>query len=97
MISPVSVVVVVLPLEPVMATIFPWRKRAVNSISPMTGMPRRRACCSGADVAGNAGADHNQVLIAEGALAVLAGFYRNAAVEQRGNFVCEADPRSWHR
>ena len=55
MISPVSVVVVVLPLEPVMATIFPCRKRAVSSISPMTGMPRRRACCSAATSPGTPG------------------------------------------
>ena len=39
-----------------------------------------------ADVAGDSGADHNQILIAEGALAVLAGFHRNATVEQRRNF-----------
>ena len=41
------------------------------------------------DVAGNAGTDHDQILIAECALAVLAGFHRNAAVEQRGNLIAE--------
>jgi len=40
-------------------------------------------------IAGNAGAHHDQVLIAKRALAVLAGFHRNAAVEQSGNLVAQ--------
>ena len=39
-ISPSRAVVVVLPLEPVMATTLPLRKRAASSSSPMTGRPK---------------------------------------------------------
>ena len=42
-ISPVSVVVVVLPLVPVTAMIGPSRNMAPTSISLITGMPRRSA------------------------------------------------------
>jgi len=45
-ISPTRDVVVVLPLEPVMARDLPWRKRAASSSSPMTGRPKLRACTS---------------------------------------------------
>jgi len=41
-ISPHRVVVVVFPLEPVMASTFPLRKRAASSSSPMMGRPRVR-------------------------------------------------------
>ena len=40
-------------------------------------------------VEGHAGADDDQVLIAEGALAMLAGFDPDAVVEQRGNFLAK--------
>jgi hypothetical protein len=40
-------------------------------------------------VAGDAGADHDQILIAECALAVLAGFDRNPAVKQCRNLIAE--------
>ncbi len=86
MISPVSVVVVVLPLEPVMATILPCEeaRRQLDFADDRNAEAAR--VLQRADVAGDSGADHNQILIAEGALAVLAGFHRNAAVEQRRNF-----------
>ena len=45
-ISPVSVVVVVFPFDPVMATIGPGRNCAASSISPMTASPMARACTS---------------------------------------------------
>src|SRR5581483_9601694 len=41
------------------------------------------------DVAGNAGTDHDQVLLLEGALAVTPGFDGDAAIEQLGNFPAE--------
>ncbi len=46
MISPTSVVVVVLPFDPVMATMEPGRNCAASSISPMTTSPRARACAN---------------------------------------------------
>src|SRR5215831_6333178 len=55
MISPTSVVVVVLPFDPVMATIGPVRNRAASSISPMTVSPRVRACTSGGASTGTPG------------------------------------------
>src|SRR6266481_521597 len=54
-ISPASVVVVVFPLEPVIATIGPGRCRAASSISPMTGSPAPRACTSGGASTGTPG------------------------------------------
>ena len=45
-ISPVSVVVVVFPFDPVMATIGPGRNCAASSISPITASPIARACTS---------------------------------------------------
>ncbi len=45
-ISPTSDVVVVLPLEPVMASVLPLRKRAASSSSPMTGSPKLRTWAS---------------------------------------------------
>jgi len=41
------------------------------------------------DVAGNAWADHNQILISKCTFAVLAGLNRNAAVKQRRNLITE--------
>ncbi len=40
-------------------------------------------------VRGNTGADDNQVLIAKGSLAVLAGFNDYTAVQQRRNFALQ--------
>ncbi len=97
MISPVSVVVVVLPLEPVMATIVSLQEARGQLDFADDRNAEAARVLQRSDIAGNAGAYHNQILIAEGALAVLAGFHRNAAVEQRRNFVAAADPRSWHR
>src|SRR6266566_7765586 len=46
-ISPASVVVVVLPLDPVIATMVPGKNWAANSISPITVSPSARACLNG--------------------------------------------------
>ena len=54
-ISPASVVVVVLPFEPVMATMFPGRNCDASSISPITGSPSARACTSGGESTGTPG------------------------------------------
>src|SRR5215470_2597086 len=54
-ISPASVVVVVLPFDPVMATIGPERFWAASSISPITDSPKERACTSGAASTGTPG------------------------------------------
>ena len=54
-ISPANVVVVVFPLEPVMATIFPGKNSAASSISPITFSPKARACTSGGASTGTPG------------------------------------------
>jgi len=55
MISPVSVVVVVLPFDPVMATIGPGRNWAASSTSPITASPKARACTNGGASTGTPG------------------------------------------
>src|SRR5579859_2284591 len=55
MISPASVVVVVLPFDPVMATIGPGKNCAASSISPITLSPSERACTSGGASTGTPG------------------------------------------
>ena len=55
MISPVRVVVVVLPFEPVIATMFFGRNCAASSISPITGSPSARAWTKGGESAGTPG------------------------------------------
>ena len=55
MISPARVVVVVLPFDPVMATIGPGRNCAASSISPITFSPSARACTSGGASTGTPG------------------------------------------
>src|SRR5450759_3357100 len=52
---PIRLVVVVLPLEPVMPMVRPFRNGAASATSPMTGTPRRRASTSGARSAGTSG------------------------------------------
>jgi len=42
-----------------------------------------------ADFAGYAGTDYDQFLVAECALAVLAGLHRDAAIQQRGNLIAQ--------
>ena len=54
-ISPARVVVVVLPLEPVMATMVLGRNREASSISPITGSPSARACTRGGESTGTPG------------------------------------------
>ena len=80
-----GVVVVVLPLEPVMATILPLRKRAASSSSPMIGQAEVAHLHQFRGVERHAGADHDQVLAAEGQQAVTAGFDHDALFEQGGN------------
>ncbi len=41
------------------------------------------------NIEGNAGTDHDQVLIAKGALAMLSGLDGDAVIEQQGNFVAK--------
>src|SRR6516225_600740 len=53
--SPASVVVVVFPFEPVIATIGPGICRVANSISPITGSPDARACSRGGASKGTPG------------------------------------------
>ena len=89
MISPASVVVVVLPFDPVMATIGPGRNCAASSISPITVSPKRTRLHQRRRIDRNARADHDQVLSAKGALAVAAGFDRDAMVEQHRDFVAQ--------
>ena len=84
-ISPTSVVVVVLPLEPVMARILPLRKRAASSSSPMIGQPEAAHLGQLGSIERNAGADDDEVLAAEGEQAVAAGLDLDALFEQRGN------------
>jgi len=55
MISPVSAVVVVLPFDPVMATIGPGKNCDASSISPITVSPSVRACTSGGASTGTPG------------------------------------------
>src|ERR1700678_3012043 len=45
-ILPTSVVVVVLPFDPVIATIFPCRNRLASSTSPIMGIPNALVCCT---------------------------------------------------
>ncbi len=45
-ISPTSVVVVVLPFDPVIASTLPFKNRNASSTSPITGIPSERACCN---------------------------------------------------
>src|SRR5579875_3436465 len=54
-IAPASVVVVVLPFEPVMARILPLRNCAASSSSPMTGSPKLLACTSSGVSSGTPG------------------------------------------
>ena len=53
--APVSSVVVVLPLVPVMPTTGLGRKRQANSTSLHSGTPRRRASCTAALASGTPG------------------------------------------
>ena len=80
-----------LAVRPVMATILPLRNRAASSISPITG-GQARAPAPAAAYPRHAGADHDQVLAAEGPLAVAAGLDRDAFVEQRRDLFAQAAP-----
>ena len=94
MISPASVVVVVLPLEPVMATMWPFRNRAASSTSPITGMPALARVYQLRNVEGHARTDDDQVLIAKCAFAVLSGFHADAVIEQQRDFLAKLLLRS---
>ncbi len=54
-ISPHKLVVVVLPFEPVMASVFPFRNLAANSNSPRMGMPNFFTCRSSGVSSGTPG------------------------------------------
>ena len=57
---PMSAVVVVLPLVPVMPMVRPLRNGAASSTSPMTRTPRRRASSSGGQIGGHSGGEDDQ-------------------------------------
>ena len=72
-----------------MAAIGPGRNCAASSISPITFSPRLRAWTSCGASIGDAGADDDQILLAEGAVAVAAGFDGDAVFEEEENFLAE--------
>ena len=82
-ISPARVVVVVLPFEPVMATMFALQKSRRQLDFADHGNAERARLHQLRHVERNARADDDQVLIAKCALAVLAGFNADAVVEQQ--------------
>ena len=86
-ISPARAVVVVLPLEPVMARILPLRKRAASSSSPITGQAEALGLHQFGRIQRHAGAHHDQVLAAEGQQAVAAGLHHDPLFEQRRNLL----------
>jgi hypothetical protein len=83
-ISPTSAVVVVLPFEPVMASVLPLRKRAASSSSPMTGRPKALHLRQLRRIQRHAGADDDQILAAEGQQAVAAGLDHDALSSSAG-------------
>ena len=88
-ISPASAVVVVLPLEPVMATIGPGKKSGGEFDFADDRLAVRRAWTSCGRIEGNARADDDQVLFLKGALAVAAGFDGDAVFEEQQNLVAQ--------
>ena len=89
MISPASVVVVVLPFEPVMATMWPFEESrrqfhfADDGNAALAGLHQLR------HVERDARADDDQVLVAKCALAVLPGLDADAVIEQQRNLVAK--------
>ena len=95
-ISPAKVVVVVLPFDPVMATIGPGELRrqfdlADDRFAELARLHQRRR------INRNTRADHDQVLVAKGTLAVASGLDRDAMIEQSGNLACAARLRTSRR
>ena len=88
-ISPVSVVVVVFPFEPVMATIGPGRNWAASSISPITVSPSDLACTSGGASTGTPGLTTIRSCSLKGTVAMSPGFDGDAVVQQHGNFIAQ--------
>ena len=70
---------------------------AASSISPITGSPSSARLHQRRRVHGNARADHDQVLSAESALAVAAGFDCDAVIEQDVESLRELVLRTWYR
>ena len=87
-ISPARVVVVVLPFEPVIATIGPGKNWAASSISPITGSPEP-APAPGAAHPPEPRAHHDQILVPESAFAMSAGFDRDAMIEQHRDLLSQ--------
>ena len=88
-ILPMSVVVVVLPLDPVTATTAPSRKRLASSSSPRMVWPKALAWGDLRGFERHAGRDDDQVLAAEGEEAVTARLDHDAGVEQGGDLLGE--------
>ena len=86
--APVSAVVVVLPLVPVMAMVSPSIARQPSSSSPISGRPRSRAGASCGPSQRHAGAHHDQVGALEGG-GVGAGVEAHAGGGQRRHLVPE--------
>ena len=81
-----SVVVVVLPFDPVMATIWPCRNCAPSSSSPIIGIPNVRTVAQLGSIRRHARRDDDQILTAEGQQPVASCLDHDACVEQRGKF-----------
>ncbi len=96
-ISPASAVVVVLPFEPVMATMLPGKKLRRQLDFADHGFAARARLHQRRRIHRNARADHDQILFLEGALAVAAGFDRNAVIEQQREFPCRTGQVAWCR
>ena len=88
MISPASVVVVVLPL-PGDCDDWPGRNCAASSISPITGSPKSARLFQLRRVEGNARADYDQILAAEGTVAVTSGFDCDPVVKQEQDLIAQ--------
>ena len=95
MISPARVVVVVFPFEPVIATIFLGRNWDASSISPITGSPEGPRLHQRRGIHRDAGTDYDEILSAEGAFAVSAGFDHDAVVEQDWDLFSRTGPAAW--
>ena len=87
--------VVVLPFDPVMATMRPGQKLRREFDLADHGLAQRARLHQRRRIHGNSGTDHDQILPAERALAVPAGLDGDAVIEQHGNFVAQVRRRSW--
>ena len=88
-ISPVSVVVVVFPFDPVMATIGPGKKLRRQFDLANDAFAQRSSLHQWRSIHRNARADHNQILSLEGAVAMSPGLDGDAVIQQHGDFVTQ--------